>query len=192
MINFFYNPPPSLYIYIYIYDCFRFVGLWLVGIWVTFSSMELKFLDSKSSSLSEKAALVARTKSSPFSSFEHSVGVKFSQEFSSCRGKWDWWWIIVLALQVHAVLLYSLFLSVLLNVLGIQAGHLHISIWRVCFCFCIRHFETQFMLWAILFSFWSYLCFAEVVLLFAMYSLNRDQVLVNDYKRTTMSHLIRL
>ncbi|KAI5594400.1 hypothetical protein BDE02_03G070500 [Populus trichocarpa] len=48
--------------------------------------MELKFLDSKSSSLSEKAALVARTKSSPFSSFEHSVGVKFSQEFSSCRG----------------------------------------------------------------------------------------------------------
>ncbi|KAJ7003453.1 hypothetical protein NC653_008619 [Populus alba x Populus x berolinensis] len=48
--------------------------------------MEVKFLDSKSSSLSEKAALVARTKSSPFSSFEHSVGVKFSQEFSSCRG----------------------------------------------------------------------------------------------------------
>jgi len=32
--------------------------------------------------------------------------------------------VIVLALQVHAVLLYSLFLSVLLNVLGIQAGHL--------------------------------------------------------------------
>ncbi|KAJ6327273.1 hypothetical protein OIU78_014198 [Salix suchowensis] len=48
--------------------------------------MELKFLDSKPSSLSEKAALVARTKSSPFSSFEHPVGVKFSQEFSSCRG----------------------------------------------------------------------------------------------------------
>uniref|UniRef100_A0A6N2MTN0 Nudix hydrolase domain-containing protein n=1 Tax=Salix viminalis TaxID=40686 RepID=A0A6N2MTN0_SALVM len=48
--------------------------------------MELKFLDSKPSSLSEKATLVARTKSSPFSSFEHSVGVKFSQEFSSCRG----------------------------------------------------------------------------------------------------------
>ncbi|XP_011031938.1 PREDICTED: nudix hydrolase 8-like isoform X2 [Populus euphratica] len=47
--------------------------------------MELKLLDSKSSSLSKKAALVARTKSSPFSSFEHSVGVKFSQEFSSCR-----------------------------------------------------------------------------------------------------------
>ncbi|CAK7356317.1 unnamed protein product [Dovyalis caffra] len=48
--------------------------------------MELKFFDSKSASLSEKAAFLTRTKSSPLSSFGHSVGVRFSQEFSSCRG----------------------------------------------------------------------------------------------------------
>lgn len=47
---------------------------------------QLKFFDFKSASLSEKAALMGRAGSSPFSSLGHSVGVRFSQELSSCRG----------------------------------------------------------------------------------------------------------
>ena len=69
--------------------------LWFLGISVVLSLMDqLKFLDFKTASLSKKAALMGRAGSSPFSSVGHSVGARFFQEFSSCRGKWGRWRIV--------------------------------------------------------------------------------------------------